>query len=530
MKKRICVSPILFSIVLTVSLNAQPKAGDWKVPTRFGQFVSTVNSTGTQIVKLATTFSNYTFGGITQNGTVTSQPSPGWPISNSQFAITTSINPTGTIKLTLNGTFTQSGDQASGTWSMLVSGQTDSDVWSTDTLTSGATARWIQTNGPYAGQVYSFAVSSTNLFAGTDGGGVFLSTNNGTSWSSVNTGLTNTRVHALALSGTNVFAGASGGVFLSTNNGTSWTAVNTGLTNTNVWSIAVSPASGVTNLFAGTFGGGVFLSTNNGTGWTAVNTGLTNPYVPALAISPASGGSGANLFAATTTGGVFLSTNNGTGWTAVNTGLTNPYVPALAVSGTNLFAGTYDGVFLSTNNGTSWTQTSVTNTVVTSFALSGTNLFAGTTVGVFLSTNNGTSWTAVNTGLTDANVWSLAISGANLFAGTMSGGVWRRALVEMVTSVERFSTDLPTHFSLDQNYPNPFNPSSTISFSLPFKSNVSLRVFDALGRQVSVLVAEELPAGNYTRQWNAANVASGVYFYRLQAGEYIDTKKTILLK
>ena len=136
MMNRICVSPILLLIVLTVSLEAQPKAGDWKVPTHFGQFVFTVNSGGTQIIKLATTFSNYAFGGITQNGTVTSQPSPGWPISNSQFAFTNSINPAGTIKLTLDGTFAQSGDQASGTWSILVNGQTDSDAWGPVTIAS----------------------------------------------------------------------------------------------------------------------------------------------------------------------------------------------------------------------------------------------------------------------------------------------------------------------------------------------------------------------------------------------------------
>jgi hypothetical protein len=522
MKKLICFSPILLSIVLTVSLSAQPKAGDWKVPTRFGQFVFTVNSTGTQIIKLATTFSNYAFGGITQNGTVTSQPSPGWPISNSQFAFTNSINPSGTIKLTLNGTFTQSGDQASGAWSMLVSGQTDSDVWSSDTSMSGATARWIQTNGTYGGQVYSFAVSGTNLYAGTYGGGVFLTTNNGTSWSAVNTGLATTRVQALALSGTNLFAGTSGGVFLSTNNGTNWT--QTGLTNTVVTSFALSG----TNFFAGTIVG-VFLSTNNGTTWTAVNTGLTNTLVAALAVSP-NGAGGANLFAATRTGGIFLSTNNGTSWTAVNTGLTDLSVPALTVSGTNLLAGTYDGVFLSTNNGTNWTRAGLTNTVVTSFALSGTNLLAGTIVGVFLSTNNGTTWTAVNTGLTDTNIWSLAISGANLFAGTWSGGVWRRPLAEMVTSMERFSTDLPTHFTLDQNYPNPFNPSTVIQFRIPNASFVSLKVFNVLGAEIATLVNENKTPGTYKLTWDAGGFPSGVYFYRLIAGGKVFIGKMNLLK
>ncbi|MBU1299414.1 MAG: T9SS type A sorting domain-containing protein, partial [Bacteroidetes bacterium] len=163
--------------------------------------------------------------------------------------------------------------------------------------------------------------------------------------------------------------------------------------------------------------------------------------------------------------------------------------------------------------------------------VSGTNLFAGTDGGgVFLSTNNGTSWTAVNTGLTYTDVLSLAVSGTNLFAGTSGGGVWRRPLSEMVTSVQRLSTNLPTHFSLEQNYPNPFNPATTISFSLPSKSFVSLKVFDALGREVATLLSEELPAGTYSQQWNAASLPSGVYFYRLQSGSFIETKKLVLLR
>ncbi|MGD0338143.1 MAG: FG-GAP-like repeat-containing protein [Bacteroidota bacterium] len=276
-------------------------------------------------------------------------------------------------------------------------------------------AQWQQTNGPYGGTISCFAVSGTNLFAGTYFGGVFLSTDNGTSWSAVNTGLPIIRVNALAVSGTNLFAGTPSGVYLSTNNGTSWTAVNNGLTYTSVNALAVSG----TNLFAGILGGGVFLSTNNGTNWSAVNTGLTNTNVQAFAVS------GTNLFAGTNGGGVFLSTDSGTSWKATSTGLPwkTSYVEAFAISGTNLFAGTYGGVLLSTNNGTSWTSVNIglTNTYVHTLAVSGTNLFAGTDSGVFVSTNNGTSWTAVNNGLTYTSVNALAVSGTNLFAGTPSG-------------------------------------------------------------------------------------------------------------
>jgi hypothetical protein len=337
--------------------------------------------------------------------------------------------------------------------------------WVSTTITP-LLAQWVQTNGrTYSGNILALAVSGTNLFAGT----------------------------------------SSGGVFLSTNNGTSWTAVSTGLTNGFIWSLAVSG----TNLFAGTFGSGVFLSTNSGTSWTAVNNGLTSTSVSSLAVSGTNlfVGTGPNVRAGTGGGGVFLSTNNGTSWTAVSTGLTDPYVPTLAVSGTNLFTGTFGG-------------------------------------GIFLSTNNGTSWRAVNTGLTDPYVYALAVGpaeggtgGTNLFAGA-EFGVWRRPLSQMITSVEGPSTNLPAHFSLSQNYPNPFNPTTTISFALSSRSFVSLKVFDALGREVATLISQELSAGNYGQQWNAEGLPSGVYFYRMsaqtlsggQAGSFIETKKLILMK
>ncbi len=90
--------------------------------------------------------------------------------------------------------------------------------------------------------------------------------------------------------------------------------------------------------------------------------------------------------------------------------------------------------------------------------------------------------------------------------------------------------NLPTVFALNQNYPNPFNPTTTISFALPSRSFVSLKVFDILGREVSTIVSGELQAGSYTRQWNASAFASGVYFYRLQAGSFVQTRKLVLLR
>lgn len=98
------------------------------------------------------------------------------------------------------------------------------------------------------------------------------------------------------------------------------------------------------------------------------------------------------------------------------------------------------------------------------------------------------------------------------------------------TAVESGHNQGLSHFSLLQNYPNPFNPSTNISFCLPVKSFVTLRVFDLIGREIVTLVSEELAEGNHSYYWNAMDVPSGVYFYRLQAGSYRETKKLILLR
>lgn len=85
-------------------------------------------------------------------------------------------------------------------------------------------------------------------------------------------------------------------------------------------------------------------------------------------------------------------------------------------------------------------------------------------------------------------------------------------------------------FSLDQNYPNPFNPSTTIEYTIPANSFVSLKIYDMLGREISEVIHKEQNAGHYITFWNASNYSSGVYFYKLAAGNYSQIKKMILAK
>jgi hypothetical protein len=163
--------------------------------------------------------------------------------------------------------------------------------------------------------------------------------------------------------------------------------------------------------------------------------------------------------------------------------------------------------------------------------VSDSNLFVGTYGGgVYLSTNNGMNWTNVGSGLTDTLVQSLAVCGTNLFVGTRNSGVWRRPLSEMIVAVEAQSNLPPRDFVLHQNFPNPFNPGTTIRYGLPKRSRVTLTVLNTLGQQVAFLVQGEKERGYYEVKFDASHVASGVYFYRLEAGDYTATKKLLLLR
>jgi hypothetical protein len=99
-----------------------------------------------------------------------------------------------------------------------------------------------------------------------------------------------------------------------------------------------------------------------------------------------------------------------------------------------------------------------------------------------------------------------------------------------VTGVGDVPRDAPELFALEQNYPNPFNPSTTIRFSVPRPSRVTLRIFDVEGRLVETLLSKEMPAGVHETVWDASAKASGVYFSRLEAPGFVKTRKLVLLK
>jgi Glycosyl hydrolase family 59/Secretion system C-terminal sorting domain/Glycosyl hydrolase family 59 central domain len=139
-------------------------------------------------------------------------------------------------------------------------------------------------------------------------------------------------------------------------------------------------------------------------------------------------------------------------------------------------------------------------------------------------------WTSPTLAAGD-HVFKLRVTGSKNSSSTNTWVVPDRVdILESTTlSVSKLFPS-PTSYSLDQNYPNPFNPSTVINYHLPLGSYVTLKIYDDLGREVRTLVDEMKPAGNYKIKFDARNLPSGVYFCRLQAGSYNETKKLMLLK
>jgi hypothetical protein len=149
-----------------------------------------------------------------------------------------------------------------------------------------------------------------------------------------------------------------------------------------------------------------------------------------------------------------------------------------------------------------------------------------------------TSWTKTLGGVADdweGNIQQTSDNGYTIVGSTYSFGagasdIWLIKLKPDSPSIIHNYSRLITEYVLTQNYPNPFNPTTKIKYSVPQTSNIVIKIFDILGNEIETLVNEERQAGTYEITWYVENLPSGVYFYQLQAGNFVETKKMILMK
>ncbi len=377
----------------------------------------------------------------------------------------------------------------------------------------------------------------TQVFSQLIGQDLYRSSDNGDHWMRADSGLP---VGSPACGAIGLFDGdlymAVGGcaIFQSTDDGTHWTACDSGLTATQI--VGLTAAQGF--LIAGTDSGLFRLSDPRGP-WTRADTGIGTKHVSAMA----------NVHGhilTVTPAGICRSADAGTTWSVVPPP-SRGIVWSLFASDSAAILSWYfnDGdnvwidLFRSTDDGVTWTDCSPVrwnlNFVVANY---GKTIISESDGHYTVSTDAGLSWKPdiiFASGLPEVDLF--ALTSDHVFAthsyqyrsAGYFGWVWRRPLTEIVATVASARTTTEA-FLLFQNYPNPFNPSTTIRYSLPHRSHVTLAVFNTLGQKVTELVNREVDAGYHEVQFDAGRLASGVYFYRLQAGSFVTTKRLCILR
>ncbi|OGS36050.1 MAG: hypothetical protein A2293_05950 [Elusimicrobia bacterium RIFOXYB2_FULL_49_7] len=297
-------------------------------------------------------------------------------------------------------------------------------------MTLNVYGAWIQTNCPTGNNILALAANGSNLYAGLYSAGVYLSSDNGSTWTEISDGLPdNTTVYALLPYNANLYAGTYGkGVYLSKDNGTTWLSANNGLPSNATVTVLSVMAS---HLIAGTYAKGIYTSADEGGTWTASSTGLpVNQTINAITIS------GTTVFIGVESG-IYRSSDDGATWSAACTGLPgNVIVNGLTALGSTIYAGTNGGgVYYSNDDGNNWTALNSglsSSASILSMSAMTADVFIGLVGAVYH--NNGTSWSAVNSGLSSSySVLSMTATGGYLFIGTNSG-VWRSPLPPVAPS------------------------------------------------------------------------------------------------
>ncbi|MBE2226163.1 MAG: T9SS type A sorting domain-containing protein [Ignavibacteria bacterium] len=385
-----------------------------------------------------------------------------------------------------------------------------------------------------SGAIYAGSLTSTSA--------IYKTTNFGINWSTLASGNGQTIFSIAVDSAGRIFAANfSNGLMISTNGGVNFTTVPTSsFGGQNVQAVACGKNG---YIYAGTNGGGLHRSTDFGVTWNPST--LTATQIITIAVdrfNPSIIYAGAT---STTPGvnGFYKSTDHGATFSAnTNPGI-NIYGIAQIDQLTLVTGSTSTGgpVHKSTNGGLNWVVAAtgyVSRSAMIYYSSSLPVVYLAGNGGVFFSLNGGSNFT--NAGLTH-NSTPLTTHGIKIVtgvSGSSNGGAW---IWTEPLSVEPTSGSIPESYSLSQNYPNPFNPSTKIHFQIPAVETtrlakptawwvVSLRVYNALGSEVATLVNQQLAPGTYSATWNASNHPSGVYFYRLSAGEFTETNKMILIK
>ncbi len=326
----------------------------------------------------------------------------------------------------------------------------------------------------------------------------------------------------------------SGKIYKTTNSGINWSPQQS---NTAKNLTSLSFLNSDTGIITG-YGKTLLKTTNGGNSWFSIaNIIWEVDFFASTVIN-------ADLYFATGTDSYIIkTTNGGANWIPYTHGAVNPLFTIDFIDDNTGFATGCCGMFMTTtNSGTNWTYELYLSQGFTFTSLKFVNSLTGFCSGgngmIYRTNDKGVSWDSTVTG-TNEILYSLfmvnpdtgwAVGNFGTILKTTNGGGSGYPI-----GIEPLSNIIPSDFILHQNYPNPFNPETTIKFSLPEQDerkgkNVNLSIYDITGKLVSVLINEALKTGEYEIGFNAADLPSGIYLYRLEYGSFTDSRKMVLLK
>jgi photosystem II stability/assembly factor-like uncharacterized protein len=375
-----------------------------------------------------------------------------------------------------------------------------------------------------------FSDSSVGVAVG-DGGTILRTTNAGLTWNPHASGVTN-RFTSVVYPTTNVWiaVGVNGQMARSSDNGVTWSLQSSGVARI-LYGVAFANAD------TGIAVGGdqnnanpvIVATTNGGDSW--FSPGFVPRYSHRAAYLLRSGVG----FAIGIEGTLLRTTDFGAGWTDMSPNIVENL---LAISFWDDYRGLIvgsSGLLLRTSNaGLTW-QRSQLSTGIHFWGVSCYGTQNATAVGsngtITRTSDGGSTWSSQPSGAGNKLLAEIHFSDARNGTAVGDSGLILRTTSGGVVSVRNDQlSHRSVNFALRQNYPNPFNPETKIKFQIPTGSDVSLKVFDVLGREVKTLVSERLQPGSYETTFDGSGLASGVYLYRLQAGGFVETKKLVLLR
>jgi photosystem II stability/assembly factor-like uncharacterized protein len=410
-----------------------------------------------------------------------------------------------------------------------------------------------------------FVVGGSKLFVCSQDDGVWVSSDNGATWSSLNTGLCQRHISDIEAYGPYVIANSEfGRLFISPNHGIGWRQVDPLAFNN--FAVRCLAMKGPT-LFAGTWGGGIFRSSDYGATWDSINQFLTQRFIVSISVCDTT------LYAGTTSS-CFQSRDNGARWISSVSGLkTNDYVHGVARMGRYVFLAGSDSMFRSSDNGANWTiaGAGVAANQVWCIAVLGNYVFTGTWGGVFRTADSGAIWAPMNFGLPYHEVYdlktingavlaatnegcvfitrdsgsfwdplgaamppkyntisALAAGGGFLYAGSSIGSVWRCPFPETGVTAKQINHHPVKQGLLSVQAFQGQTPFIRINYALPHEGRTTIKISDLSGRLLLTVTNKNQPAGQYTVAPDIRALTSGCCIVSLFTDKTIESKMVLV--